>query len=409
MTVAKISTDVSVVGSGLVGLSAALAMHQLGLDVTLVDAEQSNLVAQQSNADAAETTEWDQRIYAISPQNMRWLQRLGVWQHLNSGRVTAVQAMQIWGDTSTEAVTLNAEEVNADAMAYIIEERALRQAMLKEVTAQNLQIERGVTESLSLQSQQALIGLDNGQLIQSDLLLAADGANSWLRQQANIGVTEKDYQQTAIVANFDVEQAHADIARQWFRQEMSSHHDGTHCGILAWLPLPGRKVSIVWSAPTKLAHHLMQLDDAAFAQQVMQAGNAALGTMTLIGARAAFPLHLRKAATLVQNALVLLGDAAHRIHPMAGQGVNLGFRDVITLVEILQQRNRYQTLNDASLLRQYGRARKADVMSMTALTNGLYHVFDSENVLLRKVRNWGLLQTNRPMLRKLLTETAIAF
>lgn len=400
MKTQTIQTDVTVLGAGLVGLSAALAMHQLGLGVTLMAAEQPS-------GSVSEADDWDQRIYAISPQNKHWLERLGVWQHLNPARVTAVETMQVWGDASAEALTLNADEVNADAMAYILEERALRQAMLKEVKAQDLQIKYGVAERFSMQNEQALLTLVGGDCIHSNLLLAADGANSWLRQQANIGVTEKDYQQTAIVANFDIEIAHADIARQWFRQEQPGHNDGTHCGILAWLPLPGRRVSIVWSAPTAYAQQLMQLDDAAFAEQVMLAGNAALGEMKLITARAAFPLHLKKAAVLAQDALVLLGDAAHRIHPMAGQGVNLGFRDVIALATVLAQRNRYQTLHDQGLLKQYVRNRKADVMAMTTLTNGLYHLFDSENSLVQKVRNWGLHQTNRRVLRTHLAETAI--
>ncbi len=401
MTTQIIKTDVAVVGAGLVGLSAALAMHQLGLKVTLIAAEQPN-------DSVIETDDWDQRIYAISPQNMHWLKHLGVWQHLNPARVTAVQAMQIWGDASTEPLSLDADKVNADAMAYILEERALRDAMLKEVKAQDLHVEHGVAQNFSMQNRQAVLSLDSGLLIQSDLLLAADGANSWLRQQANIGVAEKDYQQTAIVANFDIEIAHADIARQWFRQEQSSHDDGVHCGILAWLPLPGRRVSIVWSAPTAYAQYLMQLDAAAFTEQVMLAGDAALGEMSLMTARAAFPLHLRKAAVLAQDTLVLLGDAAHRIHPMAGQGVNLGFRDVIALAAVLAQKNCYQALHEPSLLKQYVRSRKADVMNMTALTNGLYYLFDSENTLVQKVRNWGLRQTNLSVFRKILAERAIA-
>jgi len=401
MTSQIIKTDVAVVGAGLVGLSAALAMHQLELKVTLIAAEQAS-------DSVFEADEWDQRIYAISPQNMHWLMHLGVWQHLNPARVTAVQAMQIWGDASAEALKLDADQVNANAMAYILEERVLREAMLQELKAQDVHIEYGVAQSFSMQNQQAVLSLDSGLPIQSDLLLAADGAHSWLRQQANIAVTEKDYQQTAIVANFDIEVIHADIARQWFRQEQSGCDAGTHCGILAWLPLPGRRVSIVWSAPTAYAQQLMQLDDAAFAEQVRLAGNAELGEMKLITARAAFPLYLKKATVLAQDALVLLGDAAHRIHPMAGQGVNLGFRDVIALAAVLKQRNRYQTLHDPSLLKQYTRNRKADVMEMTALTNGLYHLFDSENTLVQKVRNWGLRQTNQRVLKKVLAERAIA-
>lgn len=401
MSQSPIHTEVAVVGSGLVGLSAALAMHKLGLQVLLVDAHRVN----ETNVDDAD---WDQRIYAVSPQNKRWLQDLGVWQHLNQKRINPVQAMQVWGDEEVLPLTLAANEVNADAMAYILEERALREAMLQEAKLQHLRIEHGVVQRYSAHYRQALLELNDGRQIQSELLLAADGANSWLREQASIAVTDQDYQQTAIVANFEVENAHGDIARQWFRQEQSSQSEGTHCGILAWLPLTDRKVSIVWSAPTAFAQQLMQLDDAAFTQQVMQAGHSILGRMTLITARAAFPLHLKKAAVLSQDALVLLGDAAHRIHPMAGQGVNLGFRDVITLMEVLQQRNRYQALHDPALLKQYARARKADVTNMTLLTNGLYYLFDSENALVQKVRNWGLRQTNKRVFRNLLAENAIA-
>lgn len=402
MTTASLHTDVAVVGAGLVGISAALAMHQLGVEVLLID-------AQRENETVFDDATWDQRIYAISPQNANWLQQLGVWARLNPKRVTAVQSMQIWGDITPAPVTLAADSINAEAMAFIVEERALRQAMLQQVKAQGLRTVFGVAmRSLEMRPHQALLALDNGQLIQSDLLLAADGANSWLRQQANITVIEKDYQQTAIVANFTVEKTHGDIARQWFRQEQCTNGAGAHSGILAWLPLAGNKISIVWSAPTAFAQHLMQLDDVAFTQQVMQAGNAQLGAMALLGARAAFPLHLKKADVLAQDALVLLGDAAHRIHPMAGQGVNLGFRDVLTLTEILRHKNRFQALSDAGLLKQYKRARKADILNMTSLTNGLYHLFDSQNNAVQKVRNWGLMQTNHPVLKKILAQTAIA-
>lgn len=401
MTVQTLKSDVTIVGAGLVGLSAALSMHQLGLEVLLIN-------AQQQYENSVEAAGWDQRIYAISPQNAQWLQHLGVWQHLPPNRVTTVQAMQIWGDANLQPLQLRADEVNAEAMAYIVEERALRQAMLKEVKSNSLAIEYAVAQSLTMHNAQALLGLDDGRLIQSELILAADGANSWLRQQANIAVSEKDYQQIAIVANFEVEKSHGDIARQWFRQENSSYDHYTQCGILAWLPLPDRKISIVWSAPRVFAQHLMQLDDAAFTQQVMLAGNAELGEMSLITPRAAFPLHLKKATVPAQDLLVLLGDAAHRIHPMAGQGVNLGFRDVIALAAILQQRNRYQALHDPALLKQYVRNRKADLMAMSLLTNGLYHLFDSENALVQKVRNWGLQKTKHPVIKSMLAESAIA-
>lgn len=400
MTVATMQADVAVVGAGLVGLSACLALHALGYDVLLLDAHAQQEV-QQDNPD------WDQRIYAISPNNASWLQGLGVWQHLDLKRVTQVETMQIWGDATPTPLNLHADEVNADAMAFIVEERALRQALLKQVQQKNLRTVFGINvHSINIRHDQAQLMLNNNQCIQSDLLLAADGANSWLRQAANIAVTEKDYQQTAMVANFSTEKAHGNIARQWFRKE--AQVPAAHCGILAWLPLAERNISIVWSAPTADAQHLMQLDDSAFTEMVRQAGGAALGAMTLQGSRAAFPLVLKKAEVLAQNALVLIGDAAHRIHPMAGQGVNLGFRDVIDLAEILRHKHTYQTLNDPALLKQYTRRRKADVLTMTSLTSGLYHLFESQYSVVQKVRNWGLMTTNHSALKKILVRRAIA-
>lgn len=401
MTDAALHTEVMVVGAGLVGLSAALAMHQLGLEVVLID-EYAHTEEQN------DTRDWDQRIYAISPNNAGWLKSLGVWQHLDQQRVTQVQTMQIWGDATSTPLTLDADAVNVHAMAFILEERALMRALLHQVRQQGLRTVFGVKAvSVDVSPNQAQLTLDSGQVIHSGLLLAADGANSWVRQQANIAVTQKDYQQTAIVANFSIEKPHAHIARQWFRQERLSQQADAHCGILAWLPLPDNKVSIVWSAPAAYAQLLMQLDNAAFAHEVMRAGDAALGEMTLLGERAAFPLVLKQAEVLTQGALVLVGDAAHRIHPMAGQGVNLGFRDVIDLADILRHRRSCQAVNDPSLLKQYARTRKADVLSMVSLTSGLYHLFESKNSVVQKVRNWGLNTTNASVISKLLVKNAV--
>ncbi len=266
---------------------------------------------------------------------------------------------------------------------------------------------------LNAQPQRSTLYLDNQQVIECTLLIAADGANSWVRQQLAVGIEQKPYHQTAIVANFETEKPHANIARQWFRQDkFTAGHaladQAAHCGILAWLPLPGNRVSIVWSAPEQYADYLLSLDADAFADQVMQSGNAALGRMTMLAKPAAFPLILKKAEMATQDSVVLVGDAAHRIHPMAGQGVNLGFRDIIDLVETVRHRNPYQPINDSSLLRRYARARKVDMFSMLTLTNGLYHLFESQNTVIRKVRNWGLSATNQQSIKRMLLKHAIA-
>ncbi|HEY9210823.1 MAG TPA: FAD-dependent monooxygenase [Methylotenera sp.] len=397
-----LKVDVTIVGAGLVGLSAAVAMSKAGHEVVLVDQQIHTADSQLVD------TDWDQRIYAISPKNVQWLSSLGVWQLLDTSRIGEMQAMEIWGDATATPLSLLAEDDNADDLGFIVEERVLRKALVKQVQACGIRTLFGSKcKVLNSTPKQATLQLDNQQAIESSLLIAADGANSWVRQQLGIAVEQKQYQQTAIVANFITEQPHNNIARQWFRQEWVSSDAGGHCDILAWLPLPGNKISIVWSAPSQYAESLMQLEAAAFSHEVMQAGNATLGQLTMISAPAAFPLVLKKAEALVRGSVVLAGDAAHRIHPMAGQGVNLGFRDIVDLTEILSSRHLYQPINDSSLLKIYTRVRKADLSNMLMLTNGLYHLFESQNLAVQKVRNWGLSATNLQAIKKRLVRQAI--
>ena len=398
-----LKTDVTIVGAGLVGLSAAVAMSKAGHEVVLVD--------QQIQVAESQLTEndWDQRIYAISPKNVQWLSSLGVWQRLDATRIGEMQAMEIWGDATVVPLNLFAEDVNADDLGFIVEERALKKALLQQLQVCGVRTLFGnQCTALNATPRQAVLQLDNQQVVESALLIAADGVNSWVRQQLGIGVEQKQYHQTAIVANFITEKSHGNIARQWFRQDGASINTGGHCGILAWLPLPGNKISIVWSAPTPYAEYLMQLEAPEFCHEVMQAGDAALGQLTLISAPAAFPLVLKKAQALVCNSVVLAGDAAHRIHPMAGQGVNLGFRDIVDLTQILSSRHLYQPINDSALLKSYTRARKTDLSNMLMLTNGLYHLFESQNSVVQKVRNWGLSATNQQAIKKRLVRQAVA-
>jgi ubiquinone biosynthesis UbiH/UbiF/VisC/COQ6 family hydroxylase len=402
MSNSVLKTDVTVVGAGLVGLSAALAMTKAGHEVVLVDQQMQIAESQLAEND------WDQRIYAISPKNVQWLSSLGVWQLLDISRIAEMQAMEIWGDAKATPLSLLAEDNNADDLGFVVEERALKHALMQQVQAYGIRtFFCSKCCGLTSTPKQAILQLDSQQVIESTLLIAADGANSWVRQQLGVAIEQKHYNQTAIVANFISEKPHNNIARQWFRQDGVGSVAGGHCGILAWLPLPGNKISIVWSAPNQYAAYLMQLDAAAFSHEVMQAGNAALGQLTMIGSSSAFPLILKKAEVLVRGSVLLAGDAAHRIHPMAGQGVNLGFRDIVDLTQILSGRHLYQPINDSSLLKRYARARKADLSNMLLLTNGLYHLFESRNSVVQKVRNWGLSATNQQAIKKSLVKQAI--
>ena len=389
--------DVVIVGAGLVGLSAAVGLHQAGYSVVLVDRQNPTKLASTDDA-------WDTRIYAVSPRNAQWLATLGVWQWLPPARVCEIQAMDIFGDMSQKPLSLSAADANAENLGFIVESSALMQALLKQIALLGVPtLFDAVCEKVVNSPAQVALKLSSEQGIESQLLLAADGSQSWVRQQLALPMKQKAYQQTAIVANFKVEKSHENIARQWFLLDAEGQSN-----ILAWLPLPEDTMSIVWSVSTKLADSLLKHSDEAFTQQVKLAGNAMLGELKLLNKPIGFPLSLQTTQQFAKDSVILMGDAAHRVHPMAGQGVNLGFRDVMDLMELLQNKHQFQRMNDASLLKQYKRQRKSDVLKMVMLTDGLYQLFGKKNSYIQSVRNWGLSATNHKSIKKMLVSNAIS-
>ena len=381
--------DIVIVGAALVGASAALALAKQGFIVALVD-RKTRLVELAND-------EWDSRIYAISPGNADWLKDLGVWQRMNVERITPIDAMQIWGDESTESLNFNAEDAFANNLGYILESSALQQALWDELQTLDVDLLIGAEgASVELNEQEATLELADGQQLTAKLMIAADGGNSWVRAQAGLSQQKTVYEHVGVVANFEVEFSHQNIARQWFVED----------GILAWLPLTGNRISMVFS--TKYSQNLMVLNLVELAEQVAQAGGNALGKMHCITPATAFPLVKQNASALIANRLVLVGDAAHQVHPMAGQGVNLGFRDVVELTQVLAKRNALADIGDRFVLRRYERARKADVLAMQGLTHGLYGVFDSKQALVRAARSWGLSLPNKyPVLKRALMKQAL--
>ncbi len=393
--------DALVVGAGLVGLAAAVAMHLEGYRVALVDQKNPAKIVTKSPDD------WDVRIYAISPKNKAWLQRLGVWQQLDATRIGQMQGMEIWADASETPLNLLAEDIHAQGLGEIVEAGALANVLLEKVEALGIATFFAVTtENLTVSPQKTALTLKNTQdqciTLSADLLLAADGSQSWVREQCDFSVKRSAYAHHGLVANFRAEKNHQHVARQWFLKD-----EGDHLQVLAWLPLPENLISIVWSASPTFTEQLLQLDATALAQKVAEAGHFFLGDFELVTPAAAFPLALQKVEPLFFQSVVLLGDAAHQVHPMAGQGVNLGFRDVEDLLEVIKQKNPYQKINDAQLLKKYARMRKVDVAKVTMLTDGLYQLFDHPSDLIKKVRNWGFEATKYRLLKIVLLKQAI--
>jgi len=386
--------DVLIAGAGLVGLALAPALVTAGLDVALCDRGPVAVPAEPVGDD-----DWDARVYAISPGSAAFLRTIGAWQALPSERVTPVESMRVVGD---DGGTLNfsAYDVGERALAWIVEERALRSALVPLVRASGVTVHapRGVA-SVGWTAERGEVRFDDGGSLTARLIIGADGLRSPMREAAGIAAAPRPYGQIAVVANFACGHAHHSRAFQWFNA------DG---GVLAWLPLPGRRVSIVWSAPEALAQELLALEPAVLAARVADAGGRALGTFECITTAAAFPLQFLKPANAVAQRLALVGDAAHGIHPLAGQGVNLGFGDVATLASVLRERGPVSDAGERLLLERYARRRAGPVEAMQTVTDGLAHLFRVRAPLVRSARNLGLSALEQlPRARRLLAQSAL--
>jgi 2-octaprenyl-6-methoxyphenol hydroxylase len=379
--------QVVVVGAGLVGAAAALALGRQGLRVALIE--------RQPPAVPDETL--DTRIYAISPASQRFLERIGAWQRLDTGRIQPVFRMDVAGDTSG-AVRLDAYEAGVSHLATILESGRLQHALWQAIEADGSVARYCPASIAALKHGERFtqITLDDGTVLETELVVGADGAASRIREWAGLASTLTPYGQSGVVANFECERPHRGTAFQWFFDS----------DILAWLPLPGNHLSIVWSTQAAHADELLALDAAALAAKVQAAGHDRLGTLKLLTPAAAFPLRLIRVESAVAPGVALIGDAAHGVHPLAGQGVNLGFGDAEALVDVLAQHRR-TPLGDTRVLQTYARQRAEPVQRMQALTHGLHHLFSDRRAAW--LRNAGMTIVNQlPPLKAALVSEAMS-
>ena len=382
--------DLVIVGAGLVGASFALALRDSGLKLALVE----------SMAPAAPAPEWTSRVYAISPGSIEFLSESGAWQQFDAARIAPVLGMHIYGDDGKACLDFDAHQSGLAELAVIAETRQMQHGLWQALQRQeNLEVFCPARcASLRLQFDAAVLRLEDGRELRAPLIVGADGRESWVRSQAGMDAEPAPYRQMGVIANFETELPHGDAAWEWFRGD----------GVLAFLPLPGNRVSIVWTAFEERASELMALPPDEFCHQVQEASHSALGELKLLSKPAAFPLRLLHLEHLVKSRVALIGDAAHNVHPLAGQGVNLGFQDARELAKVLKDRGPQPDCGDYFLLRRYERARKADILAMQLVTDGLQKLFNHRNPALKLARNLGLSLTGSlPWLKNGLVQHAV--
>lgn len=366
--------DLIIVGGGLAGASLALALRDSRLRIALVESQPPR-----------RPEGWDARIYAVSPVNVAFLESIGAWRHLDATRIAPIRAMQICGDGGGR-LEFSAFETGVSELGCILESSLMACEFWESAKRQgNLTLFCPARpERLEFRHDAAVLRLSDGTVLSSRLLVGADGRDSWVRAAVGLSAVNTPYDEKGVVANFATEKSHRNTAFQWFRDD----------GVLAYLPLPGNHISIVWSTSDMHADELCSLSPELLCERVAEAGERVLGKLELLTQPAAFPLRLMRVPQTVAPRLALVGDAAHGIHPLSGHGINLGFQDARELASLLAKTQPWEDIGQERLLQRYQRARREETVLMQATTDGLRRLFKGAQPGLRPLRNFGLNVTN---------------
>ncbi len=329
---------------------------------------------------AAPQSEFDPRVYALSPGNVEFLRSLGVWQSLPPERLSRVEAMRIFGDDTRAVLEFDAYEAGVRELAWIVEDSALQRALWSGLSGMALHC-----EGLEVGADHAVLSFSDGAPLAAKLVVGADGAHSFVRGAAGIAARSRSFGQAAVVANFHCAKPHRNVAYQWFQGGP----------VLALLPLPAEQVSMVWSLPESEAQRIGGMSVEALAAEVERASHGVLGALAAASPARSFPLQRVAARRLVAPRVALVGDAAHVVHPLAGQGLNLGLQDARALAAVVSGREPGRDPGEERLLRRYERARAEPILAMDGAIAGLFALYGADNAFVGRVRNAGLNLTNR--------------
>ena len=380
--------DILVVGGGMIGSALALGLSRQGWQVGLIEgAPAASLMAPAEPANSVD--DFEPRVSAISLASQRLLEELGAWPKVQASRHCGYREMTVWDGDGTGRIHFDAAELHARSLGTIVENRNIVRALFESLSDSSVQLLDGVR--VKAWSRERGVELEDGRRLAARLVVGADGALSRLRQWSGLATREWDYDQQAIVCTVRTSQNHRYTAWQRF----------SPTGPLAFLPLLNEAgdehfCSIVWSQDTLEARRLMALETESFRKELEAAIERELGEVLAVSRRFAFPLRQRHAKDYIADGLALVGDAAHTIHPLAGQGANLGYGDVRALLEELERaRELGLAPDDASVLARYQRRRKGENLAMMAAMEGFKQLFARDELPVRWLRNTGMRWLNQ--------------
>ncbi|MEI6868881.1 MAG: FAD-dependent monooxygenase [Methylophilaceae bacterium] len=383
------SSDVVILGAGIVGMATLIAIDKYDIEVTLI-----------SDAKTIHKKEADPRFYTITPGVKTWLEKNGVWTFLPKKEVSSVRSIIVYSDKEHSSLKFDADDAGMNELAFIVNHDDLEKAFIHRISEISYEkIKTNKIKSLSVGVKDINLSFANDNIRQFKLAIGADGSNSWVRSQSSIHFKSKDFDQTAIVFNIKTSKAHQGCAYQKFM-----YH-----GILAFLPFHTHEFSIVFSVNNEILEEYKNLTDAKFIQMLEKETSEMFGEIVLTTNRQHFPLNMKINESLISDRVLLVGEAAHQVHPLAGQGLNLGLRDVIEFDELLSSNKKYHhDLGLNSFLKKYNRNRKTDILSLSYLTDKLSSLFTSKNHIVDFVINSGLNKINQNQLvKKILIKKAI--